>query len=163
TGSLTPCTVAITDSKGNLVVERESFKSGFRCSGQFSKKLPPGRTKVRITRGLETIAVSREFNLEAGQETSASFVLERQVDLRKRGWYAGDSHVHMLHGERTIPVDFDFIALTAMAEDLQYLSLAQAWTLDSPTAENMEAQLRSRSTPDCTLTWNLEAPKNYYR
>ena len=74
-----------------------------------------------------------------------------------------DSHVHMLHGERTVPVDFDYVALTAKAEDLQYMSLAQAWNLDDPTPERLEGELGRRSTPDCSLTWNLEAPKNYYR
>ena len=45
------------------------------------------------------------------------FSLERVVDLRKHGWFAGDSHVHMVHGENTLPVDFDDVALTARAED----------------------------------------------
>jgi hypothetical protein len=92
-----------------------------------------------------------------------AFVLRRRVDLRKRGWYAGDSHVHMLHGERTVPVGFDFVALTARAEDLQYLSLAQSWIVEPATPEALEAELQPRSTRDCLLTWNLEAPKNYYK
>jgi len=69
----------------------------------------------------------------------------------------------MLHGERTIPVKFDFVKLTAQAEDLQWLSLAQAWTLNTPTPEALEKELSSRSTPNCVLNWNLEAPKNYYK
>jgi hypothetical protein len=69
----------------------------------------------------------------------------------------------MNHGEKTIPVDFDYVALAAQAEDLQYLSLAQAWSIENPTPENLEAELKKRSQPDCVLTWNLEAPKNYYR
>ena len=84
-------------------------------------------------------------------------------DLRKRGWYAGDSHAHMLHGERTVPVDFDFVALTARAEDLQFLCLAQGWTVEPATPEALQAELQPRSTRDCLLTWNLEAPKNYYK
>ena len=55
------------------------------------------------------------------------------------------------------------VALTARAEDLQYLSLAQAWQLPDPTPAALEAELWPRSTPNCTLTWNLEAPKNYYQ
>jgi hypothetical protein len=69
----------------------------------------------------------------------------------------------MLHGERTVQVDFDYVALTAQAEDLQYMSLAQAWNLDDPTPERLEGELGRRSTPNCLLTWNLEAPKNYYK
>ncbi len=163
TGQPAPCTVAITDGNGRLLIDNDSFHSGFRCAGRFTKELAPGRIRIRITRGFETKAIEQELNLSAGEESALSFRLERAVDLRRRGWYAGDSHVHMLHGERTVPVSFDFVALTARAEDLQYLSLAQAWTLDHPTPEALEAELRPRSTPDCRLTWNLEAPKNYYK
>jgi hypothetical protein len=46
---------------------------------------------------------------------------------------------------------------------LQYLSLAQAWPLDQVTPEKLEAELARRSKADCLLTWNMEAPKYYYR
>jgi hypothetical protein len=162
-GALTPCTVTITDANGKVCVENGSFQSGFRCAGQFAKDLPPGRTRIRVTRGFETQAVCRDLDLPAGGQTEAAFVLRRRVDLRKRGWYAGDGHVHMLHGERTVPVDFDFVALTARAEDLQFLCLAQGWTVEPATPEALEAELQPRSTRDCLLSWNLEAPKNYYK
>jgi hypothetical protein len=54
TGQPSACTVAITDANGKLVTETESLKVGFRCEGQFTKKLPAGRTRIRITRGFET-------------------------------------------------------------------------------------------------------------
>ena len=162
-GRQTPCTVAITDANGKVVVESASFSDGFRSSGEFTKRLPAGPTRIRITRGIETKAINQEVSLVAGERNDLTFTLERVVNLRKRGWFAGDSHVHMLHGERTVPVDFDYVALTAQAEDLQYMSLAQAWNLDEPTPERLEGELGRRSTPDCSLTWNLEAPKNYYQ
>jgi hypothetical protein len=163
TGLQSPASVAIVDSNGNKVIENDSYKAGFRCLGEFTKQLPPGRTRVRVTRGFETRFEEKELQLEPGSRTEITFTLRRSLDLRNRGWYAGDSHVHMLHGERTVPVSFDFVALTARTEDLQYLSLAQAWEIEHPTPESLEAQLRPRSVPDCFLTWNLEAPKNYYK
>src|ERR1035441_7653852 len=163
TGRQAPCTLTITDADRRVVTGSESFRNGFRCSGEFSKRLPAGSTRVRITRGFETKAINRQVNLVAGETTNLVFTLERVVNLRDWGWFAGDSHVHMLHGERTVPVSFDYVALTAKAEDLQYMCLAQAWNIDEPTPERLEAELRGRSTPDCFLTWNLEAPKNYYK
>src|ERR1039457_819411 len=118
TGSQTPCTVAITDANGKVVVESASFSGGFRSSGEFTKRLPAGPTRIRITRGFETKAINQEVNLVAGETNSRTFTLERVVDLRKRGWFAGDNHVHMLHGERTVPVEFDYVALTAQAEEI---------------------------------------------
>jgi len=141
----------------------ESFLDGFRCAGQFEKRLPAGKTRVRVTRGFECAAEECVVTLSPDAASEVRLKLHRRVDLRRRGWYAGDSHDHMIHGERTIPVGFDSVALSARAEDLQYLSLAQAWTIERPTPESLAAELDSRSTPDCRLTWNLEAPKNYYR
>src|SRR6185295_19896203 len=147
TGRPTACSVELIDAKGKLVIENDSFKTGFRCPGTFTKHLPPGRTSLRITRGFETAAFSTNLDLAANREIHLTVKLQRSVDLRQRGWYGGDSHVHMLHGERTIPVNFDFVKLTAQAEDLQWLSLAQAWSLNNPTPEALEKQLTSRSTP----------------
>lgn len=157
------CTVTIVDAAGRTVTEGEGLRGGFRSSGVVTRQLPPGRTRIRITRGPEVKAVEKEIELRAGQPNAIEVMLERQVDLRRRGWFAGDSHDHMIHGERTIAVDFDQVALAARAEDLQYLSLAQTWQLDNPTPERLEAELARRSTPDCLLTWNLEEPKNYYK
>jgi len=163
TGQTTACSVAITDCTGRLLTENRSFSAGVRCAGSFEHHLPAGQTRVRVTRGFETRAVEQTVDVPANGIAEVKFTLRRVVDLRKRGWFAGDSHAHMNHGEKTVPVDFDFVALTAKAEDLQYLSLAQAWSMDDPTPEKLEQQLQSRSAADCILTWNLEAPKNYYQ
>jgi hypothetical protein len=157
------CTVTLIDANGRTVTDGEGFRGGFRSTGVFAKLLPPGPTKLRLTRGPEFKAVDREIELRAGETRLVEVELERQVDLRRRGWYAGDSHVHMNHGEKTIAVDFDQMALAARAEDLQYLSVGHAWSLDNPSPERLEAELARRSRPDCVLTWNLEAPKNYFK
>ena len=163
TGRPVPCTVRITDSAGRTVVGSASYRNGFRCDGTFVQSLPPGRTRVRVTRGFETEAVAREVDLAGGRATDLTIELRRRVDLRSRGWYAGDSHCHMIHGERDVAVDFAAVALAARAEDLQHLSVAQAWNLADPTPERLEAELSAHSTSDCRLTWNMEAPKNYFR
>jgi hypothetical protein len=158
-----PCTVTLTDAAGRVVLENEAFRGGFRSTGEFTKTLLPGLTHLRVTRGFETKAIDRELNLVAGRTNELRISLDRAVDLRKRGWYSGDNHVHMLHGERTVPVSFGFMALSARAEELQYMSVAQGWNFDEPTPERLEAELRKHSTLDCLLMWNLEAPKNYYK
>jgi hypothetical protein len=163
TGQPTACTVTIVDASGRVVVESEAYRAGFRSMGRFSKQLPAGRTRISVSRGLETKAQEKEVVLEAGQRTAVEFQLSRIVDLRRLGWYAGDSHAHMLHGEKTVPVSFHGAALAAQAEDLQYLSLAQGWPLEESVPEKLEAEVVPRSRTNCVLTWNLEAPKNYYR
>ncbi len=163
TGQPTACTVRIEDSAGRNLTENQNLGKGLRSTGSFRRELPGGQIRIRVVRGFETAAVEREVLLEPGKETRLEIRLRRVVDLRARGWYAGDSHVHMIHGERTILVTFDDVALAARAEDLQYLSLCQAWNLPKTSPEALKQELRKRSTAKCVLTWNLEAPKNYYK
>jgi len=163
TGAPAACTVTLTGADGRTVTESEAFKGGFRCGGTFEQRLPAGKAWLRITRGFEARAFATNLLLRAGETSSVAVALERAVDLRARGWFAGDSHDHMIHGERTIAVDFNFVALTARAEDLQYLSMAHAWQLADPTPERLDAEFVRRSTPGCVLTWNVESPKNYYK
>lgn len=162
TGEPVPCTVELRDSTGRLVTHGAGYTHGFRCAGSFAESVPAGRATIRVRRGFEYRAEERGVDLAAGETRSVQIAIQRVVDLRSRGWFAGDSHAHMIHGERTVPVSFDEVALTARAEDLQYLSLSHAWQLDDPTPEALARNLQALSTPDCQLTWNLEAPKNYF-
>lgn len=163
TGAPAACTVTITDASGKTVIESATFKGGFRCDGAFEKHLPAGRTRLHVTRGFETRAETRDLTMQDGSTTDVAVALARVVDLRSRGWVAGDSHDHMIHGERDIHADFAFVGLTARAENLRYLSLAHAWQLDDPTPERLDAALAPHAGADCALTWNIEAPKNYYK
>jgi hypothetical protein len=163
TGEPLACAVALRDARGRLVAAEEGYATGFRAGGGFTHRLPAGPARMRITRGPEYRAAEREIEIGAGAVHEVEVTLERKVDLRSRGWFGGDSHTHMIHGERTVPVDFDGVALAARSEDLQYLSLGHAWQLEDPTPERLEAELGRRSTADCVLTWGLEAPKNYFQ
>ncbi len=163
TGRVIPATVAIRTSQGSLVTESPSFKDGFRSSGTFTKAVPPGKTTVTVTRGFDYGGVVRNLSLRAGQRAELVFELRRRTPLRSQRWVTGDNHVHMIHGERNIVVTFEYAALAGRAEGLDYMSLAQDWNLPEKTAANVAAACRAVSTPDFTLTWNLEAPKNYWR
>lgn len=162
TGKPTAFIASITQPDGTTITASPGFPSGFRAHGSLSIPLPDGSYRVRVTRGPETRAAETTVRIGNTTPTPLSVSLERFVDLRQRGWFSGDSHAHMIHGERSIPVSFDDVSLAAHAEDLQYLSLSHAWTLPDATPEQLEAELQPRSSPHCQLTWNLEAPKNYY-
>jgi hypothetical protein len=161
--AITPCTLEIVNSKGQSIKRDPSYRNGFRSNGSVQLQLPQGPTRIRITRGFETQAVDDLIELRPGQEEDRTYRLKRIVNLREKGWYSGDSHAHMIHGERDIPVDFESVALAAKAEDLQYLSLAHDWIIPEATPEELEAELNRVSIPTCMLTWNIEAPKNYWK
>lgn len=162
-GAKLPCSVALTDSAGVLAIENRSYLEGFRSDGEFRKTLPAGPAKLTITRGFDFIAETREVPIRPGATAELEIRLRRRSPLFGLGWRCGDHHIHMTHGESRIRVDFDYIALAARAEGLDQVSVGQAWNIPNPTATAAERECRRVSTSDCTLSWNLEAPKNYYR
>ncbi|HYK88969.1 MAG TPA: CehA/McbA family metallohydrolase, partial [Acidobacteriota bacterium] len=163
TGRIVPCTVAIRSGDGQLITDHESFRAGFRSAGEFVQTVPPGEVDIKISRGFDFIAIERKVQLQPGERYRLDIALRRRSPLRREGWYVGDNHDHMIHGERKIVVDFEYAALAARAEGLDYLALAQHWNVPTETPEALGQACERSSTPDFLLTWNLEAPKNYWR
>ena len=162
-GKVIPCTVSIQTGAGSALEDHPGFRGGFRSAGEFTRAVPAGATALKIERGFDFVAAERRIDLKPGERVSLRIALQRRSPLHREGWYAGDNHVHMVHGERKIPVDFAYAALAARAEGLDYMALAQAWNIASATPEELERACRAMSTPDFVLTWNLEAPKSYWR
>jgi hypothetical protein len=59
----------------------------------FVIELPPGKYTLTVERGKEYFPLSRPITIgnEAVQE---SFPLRRWINMPRRGWYSGDTHVH---------------------------------------------------------------------
>jgi hypothetical protein len=163
TGATIPATIMIRASDGKIVTDHPSFQAGFRSSGTFEKQVPAGETTIVVSRGFDYLAVQRRITLAGDEHRTETFELRRRSTLRREGWYCGDNHDHMIHGERTILVDFPYIALAARAEGLDFLAVAQDWNVSKVSPEELERATRAESLPGFTLTWNLEAPKNYWR
>ena len=163
TGEQMPCTVAIRKSSGEVMVESRSYLEGFRSEGWIRVAPPPGVTEITVSRGFDYAAVKRVLELREGESAEETIALQRRSPLYGMKWVCGDNHVHMMHGERTVPVDFPYVALAARAEGLDYMSVAQAWSEADPTPARLEARCRAASSPDMLLNWNMEMPKNYVR
>ncbi len=161
-GAAIPATITIRTSAGALITDHPSFTSGFRSAGSFEKEVPAGETTIIVSRGFDYVPVERRLRLSANEHHTETFALRRRSPLLREGWYCGDSHDHMIHGERTILVDFPYVALAARAEGLDYLAVAQDWNLSQVSPEELERVTGALSLPDFQLTWNLEAPKNYW-
>jgi hypothetical protein len=163
TGATIPATITIRASDGVVVTDHPSFQAGFRSSGTFEKQVPAGAMTIVVSRGFDYLPVQRRLTLARGERRNETFELRRRSTLRQEGWYCGDNHDHMIHGERTILVDFPYVALAARAEGLDYLSVAQFWNVPKVSPEELERATHALSLPEFVLTWNLEAPKNYWR
>lgn len=62
--------------------------------GPFSMAIPPGEWEITVRRGMEHVPVTDSFKVTAGETVKRTYRPERWVDMRDRGWYSGDDHVH---------------------------------------------------------------------
>lgn len=165
TGEIIPCSVSIQTSQGEGKGTIRKNVSASPSNGRFEFAVPPGDVTLRVSRGFDYVTEQRQLQVHPGQQLELTFHLHRQANLRSRGWYCGDNHVHMIHGAGKSTVTFPYVALAARAAGLDYMSIAQNWNLprEQATPAYMETICRRVSTPDLILVWNMEAPKNYWR
>jgi len=62
--------------------------------GPFDMALPPGDWRIGVRRGVEHEVVFEDITVRSGETVERSFRPKRWVDMRKRGWWSGDDHVH---------------------------------------------------------------------
>jgi len=83
--------------------------------GSFVLSARPGRLKVEVRRGLETLPVIADVDLTRHGSEVLTFRLRRWIDMRERGYLSGDAHVHFLSQAESLA--------QMRAEDLHVLNL----------------------------------------
>ncbi|PYV10739.1 MAG: hypothetical protein DMG07_20535 [Acidobacteria bacterium] len=68
----------------------------FYADGSFRVRVPAGRIRVAIRRGLEYSGIDEDVEIEPGRSVQKELKLTRWADMRARGWYSGDLHIHYL-------------------------------------------------------------------
>jgi hypothetical protein len=68
----------------------------FYADGNFQVRVPLGKIRVSIRRGLEYHSLDEEIEVKEGCTLQKKFVLSRWAHMEKDGWYPGDMHVHNL-------------------------------------------------------------------
>ncbi|MCA9104258.1 MAG: CehA/McbA family metallohydrolase [Pirellulaceae bacterium] len=88
----------------------------------FRLELPPGEYRVTAMRGKEFLPDSRTITLRGGEERRIELQLTRWISMAERGWFSGDTHVHM-------PIDRCRVA--QRAEDLNVAIPLTYWVTDT--------------------------------
>jgi len=133
TGKATPVRLRITDADGKyyapygrltnfegqlkLNVEgnvRIDDKEWCYIDGMCEILLPPGKLRIQISKGFEYRPNDEEITLIAGK-LSLRFIMNRWIDLRKEGWFSGDTRAH-----RASP---DAALLEGQGEDVAVVNL----------------------------------------
>ncbi len=87
----------------------------------FRTTLPPGRYTFTIERGKEFHPLQRTVEV-SNATLDLHFKLRRFVDMAKRGWFSGDTHVHRDPAE---------LRTAVLAEDLNVVHPMTDWTMES--------------------------------
>jgi hypothetical protein len=118
-GQPVPCRIHLLDAEGKpqRAESLPFWKDHFTCSGRVNLHLAPGRYRYEIERGPEHQRLAGSLELQPGRDHTLHAQLGRFVDLARRGWYAGDLHIHRSVEE---------IELLMRAEDL-YIGPVITW------------------------------------
>ncbi|MCH7823945.1 MAG: CehA/McbA family metallohydrolase [Acidobacteria bacterium] len=115
-----------TDEVRLLWVNQRTFwpsenRLAFYVDGDYEARLPAGTYELVATRGPEYRAYREEIEVRGGETSTITVALERYADLPGRGWFSGDSHVHIARDE----TDDDAVWGQVAAEDIHVANLLE--------------------------------------
>jgi hypothetical protein len=148
TGEPIPARVYLRNSEGkSLFVESESVKGSALpyqeqwvamassvekhttvSAHPFQLDLPKGKYVIEIERGKEYVTFRDKFEIKENS-IDRKIRLKRWIDLSKRGWYSGETHVHRRIEE---------LPNTMLAEDLNVAFPVTFWTIASDQAPSLQ-------------------------
>src|SRR4051794_16220906 len=133
----------------------------FYADGAFDVELPPGRVRMNVSGGLETIPQVVTVDAEAATELTVPF--QHWVDMAARGWYSGDSRVH-LHTGGPIDVTIANALVAAHAEGVNYVNLCVSNNVgdDIRDAEMIIGKPHAASTDRHLLVFGEEMRSSIY-
>jgi putative heme-binding domain-containing protein len=146
---------------GSTVRKTKRDESYYYVDGSFDVELPPGRTRLTISGGIEVIP--QTMSLDAGATTELTVQLPRWIDMAARGWYSGDSHVH-LHTGGPIEVTPADALIAARAEGVNYVNLCASNNLgdDIRDADLITGKPHAVSTDRHLLVFGEEMRSTIY-
>ncbi len=133
----------------------------FYADDSFDVELPPGRVRMTVSGGLETIP--QVVTVDADAATELTVQMLDWVDMAARGWYSGDSHVH-LHTGGPIGVTVADALVAARAEGVNYVNLCVSNNVgdDIRDAELITGRPHAASTDRHLLVFGEEMRSTIY-
>jgi hypothetical protein len=120
TGKEVAVRMHLKDRRGRPVLPRRAvaWKDHFVFDGKIKLELRPGAYTFEVERGPEYKVRTGHFMIERGAEDTHTVEMERFVDMKSKGWWAGELHVH-----RAV----EHIELLMRAEDLHVAPVITWW------------------------------------
>jgi hypothetical protein len=89
----------------------------FYCNGTCDVAVPAGTIRVQVWKGFEYEPVVVTPTVTKNETTDVSVQLKRRTDMAARGWYSGDTHIHL---DRRNETDNQRALDLAAAEDIRF-------------------------------------------
>ena len=136
-------------------------ESYFYADGSFDLELPPGRVRMEFRGGIE--AIPQTVTIDADGATELTIPMRPWIDMAARGWYSGDSHVH-LHTGGPIDVTVADALVAARAEGVHYVNLCVSNNVgdDIRDAELITGKPHAASTDRQLLVFGEEMRSTIY-
>ncbi len=115
----------------------------------FTLSVPVGSYELEVLRGLEYEPRNLRFEVTESERANLTVSMERWSDVRARGWYSGDTHVHFLDPRTAL--------LELRGEDLNVVNiLAAKWGERITNVEHFIGAPSPLSDPDHIVYVNEE-------
>jgi hypothetical protein len=105
-----------------LTVGRMAAVPFFYADGEFEVQVPAGKVQLRLERGFEHAIGYRELEVQPGETRPVQLESQRSIDLKKRGWVSGDTHIHWVTNAWNVDLPLADLALVQRAEDLRVVN-----------------------------------------
>lgn len=105
---------------GAAVRKTKRDESYFYADGSFEVDLPRGKSLLHFSGGIE--AIPKSISLDATADMQLTVHMQPWIDMASRGWYSGDSHVHLRTGGPIGATVADAL-VAARAEGVNYVNL----------------------------------------
>jgi hypothetical protein len=88
---------------------------------------------VHVERGKEYLAVDEPVTAQGGRTTEVHIILRRWFDMREKGWYSADMHVHFINEDRRVKTaarfedDLRILKQMTLADDVNFVPVFSFW------------------------------------
>ena len=94
----------------------------FYADGEFEVQVPAGNVHLSLERGFEYAIGRTELEVRPGETCPVQLESHRSIDLKKRGWVSGDTHIHWVTNAWNVDLPLADLALVQRAEDLRVVN-----------------------------------------
>ncbi len=167
-----PCCLSLTDSKGNSFWGLDALGKPLTyqgepriwISGDTILSITPDTYRYAISRPFQHETVTGEVTVKAGKTQTLDQKLKWVVNLPQFGWFGGDAHQHVVHGEKEFAINLQTAVRIAQSEGGDWSSFNSAWSGvpgENPTLDELRAIAGKLSDDQFSVFIGDEYPKDH--